>query len=410
MASKPSTEQDESQNPQNNPTVKVTQPSSGWIELDIDGVTDGSIAIDFTSGHPELIFEVSDADQSNIREVHHEPGTPAGTQLYAAPLPVTADTGIDLLNNPTATTETCTHQATDSTGTAAPAPPKKLLPFRWYGGKHSSIDFITQHLPHRETYIEPFAGSATVLLNRKPSNVEVLNDIDNELIRFFRVLREQPGKLVESLALTPFSRAELETAIETSASPTEQSDIELARAFMVKAGQTRTGLAQQATPGRWAYTTTTSRREMASSVSRWYGRLQHLPAVADRLRRVQLENRDAVTVIETYADADSVIYVDPPYPPSVRTDANAYAYEFDTEDHRELAQVLKQTEAAVAISGYECSLFEELYENAGWYKRTAEEKVLAAGDGKTERETLWMNYDPDELQETHQDQTSLSHF
>ena len=123
-----------------------------------------------------------------------------------------------------------------------------MIAFRWYGGKYSHLDWLLPLLPETQHYCEPFGGSAAVLVNRKPAPVETFNDIDGELINFFRVLREDKEKLLEVIGLTPFSRAEFELAIQTSTH--EITDLERARRFFIRARQVRTGLAQTASSGR----------------------------------------------------------------------------------------------------------------------------------------------------------------
>src|SRR6266581_6978596 len=110
---------------------------------------------------------------------------------------------------------------------------RKLIAFGWYGGKYSHLDWLLPLLPACHHYVEPFAGSAAVLLNREPSPVETYNDIDGEVVNFFRVLRDQREVLIEAIGLTPFSREEFELAISQ---PTQDlTDLERARRFFVRA-------------------------------------------------------------------------------------------------------------------------------------------------------------------------------
>ena len=126
---------------------------------------------------------------------------------------------------------------------------KKLIPFGWYGGKYSHLDWLLPLLPACHHYCEPFAGSGAVLLNREPSPVETFNDLDGEVVNFFRVLREEKERLIEAIGLTPFAREEFALACEVSP---DLSALKRARRFYVRARQVRTGLAQTATIGRWA--------------------------------------------------------------------------------------------------------------------------------------------------------------
>lgn len=315
----------------------------------------------------------------------------------------------------------------------------KCLPFRWYGGKYSHLNWLLPQLPKTHRYIEPFGGSGSVLLNRDPSPVEVYNDRDSEVTNFFKILRDHRDELLEKISLTPFSREEFEYAIEMQGNDS-LCDVERARLFFVRAGQVRSGLAQDATPGRWAYCKNASRRDMASAVSRWHSRLDHLDQAADRIggygeveaviselkeeekdeiaaeleglnndeavevlqeaklddmadrfRRVQIENRDAAEVIQTYGDSeDALIYCDPPYPHGSRSDGTTTTYRFEMtdEEHAELAEVLHDSEAKVAISSYRCDLTEELY--GDWNRIDVQKTAHTSKESRVE--SLWLNY------------------
>src|SRR5260370_21845968 len=126
----------------------------------------------------------------------------------------------------------------------------KLIAFGWYGGKFSHLGWLLPLLPKTRHFCEPFAGSAAVLLNREPSPIETYNEIDGEVVNFFRVLRDQKEELIEAIGLTPFSRAEFELAFSQAETPV--SDLERARRFFVLARQVKTGLAQLASAGRSA--------------------------------------------------------------------------------------------------------------------------------------------------------------
>ncbi len=100
---------------------------------------------------------------------------------------------------------------------------------------------------------------------------------------------------------------------------------------------------------------------MGGAVSRWLGSIKGLPQIAERLLRVQIENRPAIEVIRQYDSVGTLFYCDPPYPHESRGDKNAYGYEMSEDDHRELAYVLGQIKGLLAISGYHCGLMHELY-------------------------------------------------
>ncbi len=266
-------------------------------------------------------------------------------------------------------------------------PSRKIIAFGWYGGKFSHLDWILPLLPEAHHYCEPFGGSAAVLLNRPPSPVETYNDLDGEVVNFFRVLRERRDDLIEMIAFTPFSREEYYLAI--SDQDDDVSPLERARRFFIRARQARTGLAQTATLGRWANCKNTSRAGMSGVVSRWLGSVESLPEIALRLLRVQIENRPAADVISLYDDDRALFYCDPPYPHSARGDSRAYGYELSDDEHADLAKQLRQTKGKVALSGYRCDLLDTLYSD--WNLHLAPAKQSHAIK-KTRQEALWTNY------------------
>ena len=279
------------------------------------------------------------------------------------------------------------HPLSDSKQKSTGPVTRKRIVFGWYGGKFSHLNWLLPLLPEAHHYCEPFAGSAAVLLNREPSPVETYNDIDGEVVNFFCVLRDKKNALIEAIGLTPFSREEFYLAC-TDYGP-HLTDLERARRFFVRARQVRTGLAQTASLGRWANCKGTSRNGMSGVVSRWLGSVGTLPAIAERLLRVQIENRPALDVIKLYDSPKTLFYCDPPYPHEARGDSKAYAFEMSDEEHAELAQILARAKGKVAVSGYRCDLMNTLY--AGW--RCEEAPAKKCHSVKKRRvEALWMNY------------------
>lgn len=264
---------------------------------------------------------------------------------------------------------------------------RKLIAFGWYGGKFNHLEWLLPLLPECHHYCEPFAGSAAVLLNRGPSLVETYNDMDGEVVNFFRVLRDEKQALIEAIGLTPFSREELYVALSTNGHPI--SNLERARRFFVRARQTRTGLAQTSSLGRWANCKNTSRAGMSGVVSRWLGSVEALPGIALRLLRVQIENRPAVEVINLYDSPNTLFYCDPPYIHESRGDSKAYGFEMSNVEHQTLAKTLHACKGKVAVSGYRSELMDTLYQ--GWQRFDAPLKQCHSIK-KVRQECLWMNY------------------
>ena len=266
---------------------------------------------------------------------------------------------------------------------------RKMIAFGWYGGKYVHLGFILPYLPTDAMHFcDVYGGSASVLINREPAPVETYNDLDSELVNFFAVLRDEPDCLVRQIGLTPFSREELARACQAEPG---LPPLERARRFYIRARQTRTGLAQTSSEGRWAHCVLTSRAGMAGAVSRWLGAVEGLPEVAQRLQRVQIENAPAVEVIRRYDTSSTLFYLDPPYVHASRGDASAYSHEMTDADHCDLATVLSGIQGRAVLSGYRSRLYDELFPD--WCRVDADER-LCNSSKRTRRESLWMNFEP----------------
>ena len=268
---------------------------------------------------------------------------------------------------------------------------KRMIAFGWYGGKFSHLDFILPNLPtDARHFCDVYGGSAAVIINRDPAPAETYNDLDSELVNFFRVLRDPKtsDELIRMIGLTPFSREELVAACEP---PNGADQVERARRFFVRARQTRTGLAQTSSEGRWAHCLLTSRAGMAGAVSRWLGSVEGLSEIVQRLQRIQIENAPALEVIQRYDTPDTLFYLDPPYVHESRGDAAAYGAEMTDNDHRELAELLNTIKGRAAVSGYRTELYDDIF--AAWNRIDADPRI-AHSVRTTRQESLWVNYEP----------------
>ena len=134
---------------------------------------------------------------------------------------------------------------------------------------------------------------------------------------------------------------------------------------------------------------------MSGVISRWLGAIEALPLIAQRLLRVQIENRPAIDVIRLYDSKQTLFYCDPPYIHVTRGDSKAYSNEMTDDQHRELAEVLNQVRGRVALSNYDCPLMDKLFPRKRWHKLVGPLRTIHSTKGKR-TEVLWTNYDPSE--------------
>ncbi|MEU8319628.1 DNA adenine methylase [Nonomuraea sp. NPDC048881] len=259
----------------------------------------------------------------------------------------------------------------------AHAPPDHLLRRQSQAGRPDRRDAAGH-----SHYIEPFCGSLAVLLAKQPAKLETVNDLDRDLMTFWKVLRDRPAELVRLCALTPHSRAEHDAAYGDLSG---LDDLERARRVWVRLTQGRTGTLRKT---GWRFDAADTAR--ISLPARLNGYLERMHGVAERLARVSLEYRDALEVIEAYGRfRGSLLYVDPPYPGSTRE--RNYRHEMTgTDAHRTLAEALHRCRSTVVVSGYACELYDtELY--AGWHRYTLAASTSQGRTWENRTEVLWSN-------------------
>jgi DNA adenine methylase len=255
-------------------------------------------------------------------------------------------------------------------------------PVPYFGSKQRIAPWIASLLPDHGHYVEPFAGGLSVLLAKRPAPMETVNDLDGDLMTFWRVLRDRPAELLRACFLTPHGRAELAATWD----PTTD-ELELARRIWCRLAQGRSGTLRN-TGWRHYIDPAGSSTSMPGYLEAYADRLA---AAAERLHSVSLEALPALELIARYGARDGVLlYVDPPYLGSTRGWGNNYRCEMKTVDeHRELAAALADCKATVVLSGYDSPLYLELFD--GWH-RYAQASMTGNGKGdKARTEVLWAN-------------------
>lgn len=264
------------------------------------------------------------------------------------------------------------------------APSRPAL--RYHGSKWLLSRWIVPQLPAHELYCEPFGGSAAVLLNKSRSYLEVYNDLDGDVVNYFRMLRDSPGRLIEAIKLTPFAKTEWELSFEHDPDPVERARRFYIRSYMSIAGPTaqwNTGWRRQKVLSRGR---NGEKKMTPAAIS--FAKTEHLYQVADRFRGVTIEHDAARAIIERYDSPESLFYVDPPYVTETRGrwKGHAYAHEMDDEDHREMAESLHQVVGMVVLSGYRCDLYDELF--GDWQRHDKTARINGPGSAV---ESLWLN-------------------
>lgn len=226
-------------------------------------------------------------------------------------------------------------------------------PIKWVGGKSRFRGQIVSLLPPHSCYVELFAGGAWVLFAKRPSPVEILNDIDQELINFYRVLRERPHDLIESFEWELVARAEFESL--ASADLRAMTDVQRAHRFfyLIMAGW----------GGEFNYPRFQTSITDGGHGNRLIGALKHLQdkllPIHQRLQTVIIECLDWQTCYNRYDRKNVVMYIDPPYPDNK---VNYHHNMRSWEDHERLAYSLRRAQCTWILSSYDKPEIRHLYD------------------------------------------------
>lgn len=277
---------------------------------------------------------------------------------------------------------------------------KLTPPLKWHGGKHDLATWIIGLMPPRCTnpnkpdpndagwlhYVEPYAGGLSVLLANDPEGIsEVVNDLNEHLIDFWRTLADEHAfkDFAREIQCTPFCET-LWSASEVC------KDLRNPVSFFIHCRQSLSGRMKNFA----SITRNRTRRGMNEQVSAWLNCIEGLPAVHARLKRVLILNDDALTVIRKQDGPRTLFYLDPPYLHETRATTGEYQHEMTDKDHGKLLELLASIKGRFLLSGYHSKLYDGVAGLAGWRCHEMKINNHAAG-GKTKRvmtECVWTNF------------------
>lgn len=249
---------------------------------------------------------------------------------------------------------------------------------KYPGAKNRIAPWICEYIPEHKVYLEPYVGSLAVFFEKTPVRIETLNDLDGNVVNYFKIIRERPEELATALDLTPYSRDEYYKACEFIP---EDSDLERARKFAVRCWQ-GFGCSNLYRNGFRS----SQQSNSPHTTKEWRNLPERLIAASERLKNAQIENLPAIELINRYDTADVFMYVDPPYLHGTRKNY-LYRHEMKDSEHVELLKVLSRHPGKVLLSGYDNDLYNKML--PGWQKVS---KKTQAEAGTARTETLWMNY------------------
>lgn len=251
---------------------------------------------------------------------------------------------------------------------------EKLNPlFKINGNKKYLSKYIINNLPEitgKEEYIEPFCGTASVLLHKNKSQLEVINDLDPGIIAIFRAIRDECALFVKKLKKIEYKKESFDKAL---IKVEFDNNINYAINEFTLRRMSCGGMKKN-------FSLSEKLREMNDH---WLTTIEELPIISKRIKNCFIFNKPAVDVIKAFNHENTICYVDPPNLQESKTSNDKY--EMNTDDHIELSKVLIDFKGKVLISGHYSTLYKRLYKEWKCIK-----KVVSKDKSKTE--CIWMNY------------------
>lgn len=252
---------------------------------------------------------------------------------------------------------------------------------KYPGSKWSLAEWIISFFPPHHSYLEPYFGSGAVLFNKVRSNIETVNDLDDNVVNLFRWIKDDPERLAREIYFTPYARQIYDTAFVAA----PKDSLEQAVNFYIRL---QMGHGFRTNGERVGWKNDVQGRERAYAAKDWCSLPEKIIQAAERLRGVQIENMLAIELIKRFNFKNVLIYCDPPYMLETRH-GKQYRCEMDNNGHEALLDMLLKHKGYVIISGYDTKLYNDML--SGWNKF---EKDTYSQVMTKKREVIWLNYDP----------------
>lgn len=264
----------------------------------------------------------------------------------------------------------------------------KVIAFNYFGGKFTWLNYLYDHFPMEFNHlVDLFAGSMVVSINYKGRVIKTANELNSDITNFFQVLRDHENELIRLLLLTPCSKLEYDNSWEPS-----ENKIEQARRFYVRVRQSFFGLGAQRVNKGWHMAKQHVNAHGGETVSRWNNAINNLHEVANIIRSdFQITNYDYADCIDKIDFEKAFFYADPPYTKRSRKSYNDYKFEFTDLQHEQLSDRLHHISGLAMVSGYDCDLMNDLYND--FYKTKFPIKKNNIRSGEVQ-EVIFTNYNP----------------
>lgn len=266
---------------------------------------------------------------------------------------------------------------------------KYLNLISYFGGKYPHLNWLLPIFPAGDYhFIDIMCGSASVSLNVNYPLVTI-NDINSDVVNLFEVLREDYDEFMRRIYFTPFSREIHKNCVDTFDTPAGKTDRAVKYFIRTQLSFGGNGSQQNHHGVGFEYKVSKSKYY---KVDNWNNKLEKLPIIVEKLRHIQIENRDCFELFERVNTPGNIVYFDPPYVKTARSSRNnRYHHEVKEDFHSILAQKVRNASCFVVISGYESDLYNDIFKD---FLKITGPAHRSNTSKSTKQEVVWTNYEP----------------
>lgn len=268
-----------------------------------------------------------------------------------------------------------------------------VSPLRYPGGKLKVVDYIKRLFEVNDlmggTYIEPYAGGASValsLLFDKYARRIKINDIDRAIYAFWYAVLNETEALCRMIADTPVTMDTWESQRELQKHKDDAELLELGFSTFFLNRTNRSGILKggviggKEQLGTWRIDARYNKKDLIS-------RIEHVAGYADL---IDLNSMDAVSLIKRYKrtpTAKTFCYLDPPY---YVKGQDLYLNYYVKEDHKKIADAIRKYKGKWIISYDAVDSIKELY---GEYRQQEFYLSYSAGNPTKGKELMVYSHD-----------------
>jgi len=257
---------------------------------------------------------------------------------------------------------------------------KLKTPITYYGGKQTMLKHILPLVPEHRVYTEAFAGGAALLFAKEPSKVEVINDLNGELINFYRVCQLDFEALKREIETSIHARELHGHSNYIYKHPTFFSPVQRAWAVWYSA---KTSFASMLGDS-FGY----DRKKGQKPTQMRNAKENFAETLKNRLEYITIECDCALKVIKRFDCEEAFHFIDPPY---IYSDMGHYSGMFNEQNMIELLELCATLKGKFMLTMYPCDLIQSYVDKYGWKINAVERTVTASNaTGKRKKQEEWM--------------------